>query len=64
VFLDGNDLGCAGAEQILLPLVAKAEAELQERKQAEEAKLAAEAALKAAEGISPYITVYNVFTIK
>lgn len=52
VFLDGNDLGCTGAEKIILPLVEKAENEIREKREAEAAKLAAEEAQRLAEGLS------------
>lgn len=48
--MDGNDFGCAGTEQLIQPLIDKAETELREKKVLEEEKIAAEEAAKFAEG--------------
>ena len=49
-YLDGNDFGCAGTEKLLLALVDKAETEMNDKRIAEEEKLAAEEAARIAAG--------------
>lgn len=50
MYLDGNELGCVGAEKLIADLVEKAETEQRDRRIIAEEKLAAEEEAKRLEG--------------